>query len=172
MGLDSQQDSQGMDELVTVDQEKVFCRLLQCQRSSEEILTLANYMQRHVGRKNISYNYIRKKASFTDGHLPIWIRCYGIEDFVNHAPALDLEKDVMLIYDAHRLPEEISELSSRLNWKVSHENQIVGSEASQVILFDPGDFSYEAFTRAKHRLIIVHPTNTRVYVSKLQYCCI
>ena len=42
------------------------------------------------------------------------------------------------------------------NWKFVHKNEIMGSEASIVILYDIFDHQTELFSRAKNYLIIVH----------------
>ena len=42
------------------------------------------------------------------------------------------------------------------NWRFVHNSQIMGSEASVVILYDCEDDDTEMFSRAKNCLIIVH----------------
>ena len=52
-------------------------------------------------------------------------------------------------------PREIVELYSTMNWKCVPTIDITGSESPVVILYKVGWYSYEAYTRAKHRLILV-----------------
>ena len=42
------------------------------------------------------------------------------------------------------------------NWKFVHVDEIMGSEASVVILYDYDDEQTELYSRAKNCLIIVH----------------
>ena len=135
--------------------ELVWCRLLQCQRSSQQILDLANFIVRHT--KLLFPPNIQSRKSF-DGCVPTWIKASGIE-FVQYAKlVLTSLKDVMLIYknNPDRAPREIVELCSKMNWKYASTSDITGSESSVVILYIVGGwYSYEAYTRAKHRLIVV-----------------
>ena len=129
------------------------CQLLDCQRSSQEIMNLTNYIARHTP------NYLMKdfpsKLSFEDS-IPQWILLEDSKTFVHYVrnnwshPNAD---DVMLVYENH--DEEIETLCSELKWKYCFLDTISGSEASVVIVYDHDMFEYEVFTRAKNHLIIV-----------------
>ena len=64
----------------------------------------------------------------------------------------------MLIYESYESKRDttrISKLCTDLNWKYCNWDDITGSESPVVILYKVGWYSYEAYTRAKHRLILV-----------------
>ena len=70
------------------------------------------------------------------------------------------EADVILIYDPLTIKRSdtsgiIERYCRKQKWKSYSEDEIVGAEASTVIIFDPNQFHFEAFTRAINHLIIV-----------------
>ena len=127
-------------------------------------MDLANFIVRHNSKGDFPPN-IQSRKSF-DGPVPTWIEATDIQEFVHYAKlVLASMKDVLLIYreNADGAPREIVELCSTMNWKYASEIDITGSESSVVILFNVGwltGLSYEAYTRAKHRLIFVENSST------------
>ena len=68
------------------------------------------------------------------------------------------DETVVLLHNLEHWKEEFMTLSNwckEQNWKFLHCNEIMGSEASVVILFDCNDQT-EFYSRAKDCLIIVH----------------
>ena len=132
------------------------CKLLQCQRSSQEILDLTNYINSHTNAMS-SHQQVVTVQSPEDSFrskVPIWIEAETDQIFSSYAESeLCSEEDVMLIYDKY-FPD-IEKLCSKMKWKYWNRNDVIGSEASVVIIYDHAYFRYESFTRAKHQLIIV-----------------
>ena len=150
-------------EDVFVDDKMVFCQLFKCQRSSQEILDLADYMQRH-SPESFPINPTQANGSFSSS-TPIWIEFESTQEFVSHASSFYSDKKDVLIIGEER-NEMIEDLCKDLNqtenatWRFCHTTEIRGCEASVVIIHDLNEFRYEAFTRAKHELIIVTYTES------------
>ena len=142
-------------ERVKNETRQVSCQLLQFQRSSQQILELANYLNRHMGQTCFTFP---TKKSFSVS-VPLWIHVETQEAFVEYAKSNYSQlQDVMLIYESYeskRGSTRISKLCADLNWRYCNWDDITGSESSVVIIFDHKDFHYESFTRAKHKLIVV-----------------
>ena len=130
------------------------CQLLDCQRSSQAIMNLTNYIARHS--PNYNYHLMKdfpSKLSF-EGSIPQWILLDDNKTFVDYVRNnWNYDADVMLVFEEHN--EQIEKLCSELEWKYCFIDTIAGSEASVVIVYDHKAFEYEVFTRAKNHLIIV-----------------
>ena len=67
----------------------------------------------------------------------------------------------MLIYDPDIDQEDLSKLKDLCEnrqtpkWKCASQDDIVGAEASTVIIYNLEEFHFEAFTRAIKNLIII-----------------
>ena len=156
--LGNKREIRGQD--VMVSQEEVFCQLLQCQRSSQPILELANFISRHNKTVCITTPNIQSKESFA-GPLPKWIEAQCTNDFIAYATStMSTIKDVMLIYKEEP-DSEIKELCSKMDWKCVCADEINGSESSVVIIWDYEEIFYELLTRAKHQLVIVTTQKTQ-----------
>ena len=74
-------------------------------------------------------------------------------------------KDVMLIYDAmykYQVPDpKIKEFCAEMDWEYSWKWEIIGSEASVIVILDLDQIHYEVLTRAKHQLIIITTHKTK-----------
>ena len=153
-----------IDDDVKTDDDKISCQLMQCQRSSQQILNLGNFIVRHEvpfseGGK-LPIPIIHSKESFY-GHLPKWIEVRSTNDFISYATSnMTALTDVMLIYDYYP-SEEIKDLCSKMNWKCVSDRDINGSESSVIIILNQDRIHYEALTRAKHELIIVTTVTTQ-----------
>ena len=85
-------------ERVKNEIDQVSCQLLQFQRSSQQILDLANYLNRHMGQTCFTFP---TKGSFS-GSIPLWITVDTQESFVKYAKSnLSQLQDVMLIYESY-----------------------------------------------------------------------
>ena len=150
------------NEDIFVNETMVYCDLTLCQRSSQEILLLANYLQMH-SPNTFPFNLPQSSQSFS-GIRPLWIEIEGPKDLLD---ALDvfkipelkesLDKDVMLIKEDP--DDDIEDICKEKGWKYCHVSEITGCEASVVFIYDLDQFRYEAFTRAKNVLIIVTLSN-------------
>ena len=75
------------------------------------------------------------------------------------------ESDVMLIYDRNLDLKDLSKLKDFCKdkeWKCFAEDEVVGAEASTVIIYDLEAFDFEAFTRAINNLTMVTTRSTKL----------
>ena len=148
----------------------ISCNLHGRQRSSQEILDLADYIQVHyprcstipplASRTSVKYKYDSPKKSFSFGIIPLWIEVTDINSFFTYCKKeFGSDDDVMLIFDSYTYPSyynDMKEFCRMQKWRRtrSQDDSVMGSEASVTILWN-GKFRYENFTRAKHKLIII-----------------
>ena len=133
------------------------CNLLKRQRSSQEILNLADFCQMHMGYGAWSpYRQYSYEVSFSSDK-PLWIELdtpsWFPHIFQNIEGKFATDDDVMVISD--QADYDIKEFCRLKKWRCTHKFDVKGSEASVVILFDLQSFGYEWFTRAKNQLVIV-----------------
>ena len=135
---------------------KICCNLEQRQRSSQQILDLADHLQLHQ-----SYYYpIRRwnSGKSFSSDIPLWIELSNPKAFFDYFKDKFESDDVMLILGDENEPSnlnEIEEFCNAQNWRCTEEGNVRGSEASVTILYDLHDFGYELFTRPKTKLVLV-----------------
>ena len=130
------------------------CNLFNRQRSSQEILNLADFCQMHIGYGVWSpYKQYSSEGSFSSD-TPLWIELDNVFNIFQNIVKFTTD-DVMVIYDQEEYEYDINQFCSLKNWRCSHKFDVKGSEASVVILLDLQSFGYEWFTRAKNQLVIV-----------------
>ena len=152
---------QNNSKALEVNETTVECNLSQRQRSSQEILDFADYLLMHS-----NFAPVRKcdLKSFSSAEIPVWIELDNPESFFayfdNNFPYCD---DVMLIWDGPKPSNlsDIEEFCRYKNWRCTEVGNIIGSEATCVILYDLYWFHYEYLTRAKTKLIIVTISNEK-----------
>ena len=143
------------------------CNLLKRQRSSQEILNLADFSQMHMGygawshyKQKRFYMQYSSEGSFSSDK-PLWIELdtpsWFPHIFQNLLETKFPTDDVMVISDQSGY--DIKEFCRLKKWRWSHKFDVKGSEASVVVLFDLQSFGYEWFTRAKNQLVIVTIVN-------------
>ena len=156
----------------------ISCNLHQRQRSSQQILDLADYLQMHKAIPNWSKYSIKRwnsPKSFSSD-IPLWVEIaeapkslgwnpsnppdpWGtnlFKSFVEYFNDKFESKDVMLIHCSPYNPyNNIEQVCKEQNWRCIDVKHITGSEASVIILYNLFNFDYEAFTRAKTQLVIV-----------------
>ena len=155
------------NEDVFVTETMVHCDLRLCQRSSWEILKLANYLQMH-SPNTFPFDLPQNSQSFS-GTTPLWVEVNDPKDLLELIPELkeSLDKDVMLIRE--HTDDDIEEICQTMGWKCCHVSEVTGCEASVVFIYDPDQFRYEAFTRAKNMLVIVTlPNRMRSFTNALK----
>ena len=99
----------------------------------------------------------RKYNENLKGPSPKWAEITSHKSFVEYAEKNFQQykyKDVMLIHSGVKVPE-LKFFCKAWNWKYYSRNEVRGSEASFVIVYDFDDFEYEICTRAKHDLLFV-----------------
>ena len=134
----------------------ISCNLEQSQRSSQQILDLADYLQMH----QLQFPPIRKwnsgKSFSTD--IPLWVELSNPNSFMDYFKDMFESDDVMLIWDSWNEPfnlNDIEEFCSEKKWRCSESENVKGSEAFVTIMYDFDNFSYQHFTRARTQLVIV-----------------
>ena len=133
----------------------ISCNLEQRQRSSQQILDLADYLQMHSNRNPIR-RWNSGKSFSSD--IPLWIELSNPKAFFNYFKDKFESDNVMLIWNIYNKPtnlNEIEEFCTDQKWTCTHDYNVIGSEASVTILYDFNGFAYEFLTRAKTQLVIV-----------------
>ena len=132
----------------------ISCNLDQRQRSSQQILDLADYLQMHY----YSYSLIRRwnSGKSFSSDVPLWVKLSNPKVFFHYFKDKFESDDVMLIYhyNSDNL-NDIEEFCKDQKWRCTEDVKVRGSEASVTILYDLHFFEYEYFTRAKTQLVIV-----------------
>ena len=129
----------------------ISCNLDQRQRSSQQILDLADYLWIHSNDYPIRrWNYGRSFSS----DIPLWIELSNPKAFFDYFKDKFESDDVMLICEPSNL-NEIEEFCTDKKWRCTDGWNVRGSEASVTILYDLDYFYYEYLTRAKTQLVIV-----------------
>ena len=155
-----------MSENIEIVGDSINCMLLTHQRSSQQIMSLANYMLRHTKSGFYMKVFLQVQGMETsfNGPLPLWLEVSNDKSFVKYAQNISyayerfFDEDVMVIIPFGKTDTdfpEIKDLCDELNWTICNESKINGMESSVVILYDFHQFEYECFTRAKHQLVIV-----------------
>ena len=134
----------------------ISCNLEQRQRSSQQILDLADYLQMH---QSISDPIRRWNSGISfSSDIPLWVELSNPKLFFDYFKDKFDSGDVMLIWDDQNKPSnliDIKEFCTNKKWRCTHSWNVIGSEASVTILYDLSYFRYEDFTRAKTQLFIV-----------------
>ena len=149
---------QNNSKALEVNETTVECNLSQRQRSSQEILDFADYLLMHS-----NFAPVRKcdLKSFSSAEIPVWIELDNPESFFEYFESniSGACNDVMLSWDGGEAkPSNLSDIEEYCRykkWRCTEVGNIIGSEASCVILYDLYWFQYEYLTRAKVKLIIV-----------------
>ena len=138
-----------------VTETSIECNLDQKQRSSQQILDLADYFQQH---QRYRQPIIHKSSSSFTSDTPLWIEFTNPYVFFDYLKAKFESNDVMVIWDPNNKPSnfnDIEEFCLQQNWRCTESFNVRGSEASVTILYNLFVFDYEHFTRAKSQLVIV-----------------
>ena len=133
----------------------ISCNLDQRQRSSQQILDLADYLWKHSNRNPIR-RWNSGKSFSSD--IPLWVQLSNPKAFFDYFKDKFESDDVMLIWDYFTKPSkhnDIEEFCTNQKWRCTELRNVDGSEASVTILYDFDYFGYEYFTRAKTQLVIV-----------------
>ena len=138
-----------------VTETTVECNLDQRQRSSQQILNLADYLQTHQ-----SFLTIRRyeSSSSFNSNIPLWIELTNSDSFFDYFKDKFESDDVMVICEPFIRSSSLNDMKYfclQQNWRCAEKIDVRGSEASITILYDLDHFFYEHFTRAKTQLIIV-----------------
>ena len=139
----------------------IFRHLRMSFRCTEELLKLAYYILIHASLEEKLY----KSKSFyhlphaLPGKKPLWLKIesFGAFQFFANTELKD-EIDVMVIYDGDHEPEVIKKMvdfCDEKNWKSCPYTEVMGSEASIIIIYEMKSIHFEAISRAIHQLVFV-----------------
>ena len=110
-----------------------------------------------------------------NGPKPLWLEVPIVEVFIQHVKDNDLLKNahnVLVMYDSDYDILSIHTLGKHCktkNWNFCPVNEIMGSEAQIVIIYDVKEVHFEALSRAVYQLIIVTTPKTKGYVNFFKY---
>ena len=156
------------EKSLQVSDSMVECNLAQRQRSSQEILNLADFIRMHIGGEYPLRKY-SSNPSFKS-ETPTWIELSNQNSFFDYFQDKFSDcDDVMVIYDSKPSNlDEITKFCQEKEWNCTDNWNVRGSEASVTILYDYDRFYFEGFTRAKHQLVIVTIENKERLVIQLE----
>ena len=153
----------------------VECNLTHRQRSSQQILDLADYLQMHSDSIRSIHPPTRRYESSKSfcSDTPIWIELTNHKSFFEYFRDRYNCNDVMLIWSGLSPPpsnlNEIEEFCKVKRWRCAERVKVRGSEVSVTILYDFGGFvNFEYLTRAKHQLVIVTIAGKQRYFLSFQ----
>ena len=150
-----------------VTETTVECNLNQRQRSSQQILDLADYLLMHYALYLCGHPLIRRyesSKSFTSD-IPLWIELTNPNSLLEYFDKFE-SNDIMVIWDNYNEPSNLNDIEGfclQQNWRCTERNNVRGSEASVTILYDIPYLNYEFFTRAKTQLVIVTIAGKKKY---------
>ena len=116
-------------------------------------------------------SFVHAKGSF-DGPTPLWIEVPIVEvftEFANSDEQLKDATDVLVLFDIDYEATSIHTLRRHClnkNWRFYAENEVMGSEAQIVIIYDTKKIHFESLSRAVHQLIIVTTPETKRLVQQ------
>ena len=165
---DDETELEPADEAIKNHPNVVFARLRHSHRCSNEIRMFVYYLLIHSSVEDMLYKFKyfhHEKSAFQAENKPLCWTTRNVRTFVAQARSKQFpfdftDSDVLLIYDPRNLRrndpfETVREFCKKQKWDYYSENEIVGVEYSTVILYDLGEFHFEAFTRAVNRLVLI-----------------
>lgn len=156
------------DDFMSDNANVIIGKLLKAYRCSNQIRRFVYYMLIHSPTRDRLYeekSFSHDNHSFDSKNLPIWMEVKNEKAFMQYAESEKLfqdSKDVMLVYDSDISIQSFKSIEQYCNdkgWRCFKENEIYGSEASTVIIYNLEQFHFEAFTRAINNLILVTTTS-------------
>ena len=165
----SSSNPQSINQGIDVEENVVYCQLTKPYRSTKQLIDFMYYWLIHSPQEDEFYkqkSFVHSKGCI-DGPTPLWIEVPIVEVFIEYANSdeqLKDAKDVLVLFDMDYNATSIHTLRRHcLNkkWKFYSENEVMGSEAQIVIIYDTKKIHFESLSRAVCQLIIVTTTNTK-----------
>ena len=147
----------------------IMCHLRKSYRCTQKLIDLAYYLLIHSPPEDKLY----KSKSFIhlpsklQGQTPLWLDVPSVESFIdysNNNPELKDTKDVLVIFDPAYDGNVIQTLRGHCigrGWKARPSSEVMGSEASIVIIFDLPKVHFESVSRAVNHLIFITTTQNK-----------
>ena len=136
----------------------ICCNLEKRQRSSQQILDLADYLWMHSCTYHSSPIRRWNSGKSFSSEIPLWVQLSNPKSFFDYFKDKFKSDDIMLIWHDRNEPSNLNDIETFCrvqNWRCTSRLNVTGSEASVTILYDLDGFTYEYFTRAKTHLVIV-----------------
>ena len=147
----------------------IFCRLTMSFRCTHELITFMYHWLIHSPKEGGLFeekSFIHSPGAF-NGPKPLWLEVPIVEVFIQHVEdddQLNSAKDVLVLYDLDYdllSIHPLGKLCKDKDWKFCPVNEVMGSEAQIVIIYDVKEVHFEALSRAVNQLIIVTTPKTK-----------
>ena len=145
----------------------IICHLRKSYRCTQKLINLAYYLLIHSPPEEKLYetkSFIHLPSNL-QGQTPLWLDVTSVEAFIQYSnsnPELKNNKDVLVIFDPAYDAQTIKALRGHCiarGWrKARPSSEVMGSEASIVIIFDLPKVHFESVSRAVNHLIFVTAT--------------
>ena len=141
----------------------LICHLRKSYRCTQKLINLAYYLLIHSPPEDKLYktkSFIHLPSKLP-GQTPLWLDVPSVECFIDYSnsnPELKDNKDVLVIFDPANDGQIIKNLRGHCigrGWKSRPSSEVMGSEASIVIIFDLPKVHFESVSRAVNHLIFV-----------------
>ena len=158
------------NEGIQSDKDTIFCQLTKSYRCTHQLITFMYHWLIHSPKEDGLFkekSFIRSGASRSGGPRPLWFEVPNVEVFIQHVKdddQLNNAKDVLVICDYNHDLLSIHTLGKYCktkDWKFCQSNEVMGSEAKIVIIYDVKEVHFEALSRAVNQLIMVTTPKTK-----------
>ena len=145
----------------------IACHLRKSYRCTQKLINLAYYMLVHSPSKDKLYktkSFIHLPNTSQEGETPLWLDVPSVEAFINYSNdsrTLKDKTDVLVVFDSAYDGHIIQNLRGHCigrGWKARPSTDVMGSEASTVIIFDLPKVHFESVSRAVNHLIFITTT--------------
>ena len=166
-----------IDKSIDIHDNLIYCQLAKPYRCTKQLIDFMYYWLIHSPHGDEFYkqkSFVHAKGSF-DGPTPLWIEVPIVEvftEFANSDELLKDAKDVLVLFDIDYEATSIHTLRRHClnkNWRFYAENEVMGSEAQIVIIYDTKKIHFESLSRAVHQLIIVTTPATKRLVQQTHF---
>ena len=157
------------NEGIRSDEDTLFCQLTMSYRCTHELITFMYHWLIHSPKEDGLFeekSFIHSPGAF-NGLKPLWLEVPIVEVFIQHVEdndQLNSAKDVLVLYDLDYdllSIHPLGKLCKDKDWKFCPVNEVMGSEAQIVIIYDVKEVHFEALSRAVNQLIIVTTPKTK-----------
>ena len=150
----------------------IFCHLKSMYRCTQQVIELVYYLLIHSPPEDKLY----KTKSFIHtfihscslvGKIPVWVEVSSLDAFIDYSNAdeeFNNQNDVLVIYDPEYDQSVIQALRGHCvgrNWKSRKSLEIMGSQASLVVIYDLPKVHFESMSRAVNQLVFVTTSSKR-----------
>ena len=149
----------------------IFCHLRVSYRCTKQLIDLIYYLLIHSSPEDKLYttkSFIHLPSKL-NGETPVWLEVNSIVAFIEYSNTIE-DNDVLLIYDPDYCDSStIQTLRGHCmgrHWKSRSSSEVMGSEASTVIVYDLPKVHFESLSRAVNQLVLVTMSTLKTSLSK------